>query len=494
MTLDAEAVNVSAGEASAGSAPATVHELVSRQLQSARRELIDRSLNNRLVNCHLTGKRGKQVQVVDELADEVFAGLWLAGKEYSFRPARTAEIVETQLTDVEYGVYVAPEEDTPPGETAKRHQDTVLQTRLTEEGLDKRLQGLCYDSREAQEEQGVSVLYLALGFLKWFESRESDQPRYAPLLLVPVELERRGARETLKLRRRDEDLFANVSLRVWMQENFRIALPDLPEGEDWAPTDYFANVRTAVAQEPRFEVLDNELLLGMFSFSKFLLWRDLDPANWPADASPADHPVMSQLLVPHEANPAADAGAAGDLFGNGRMDEQFPASQLVYVLDADSSQSAAIQQVCAGKNLVIQGPPGTGKSQTITNLIAAAVHAGKRVLFVAEKQAALEVVHNRLQSVGLAPLCFELHSKKAAKLQVLQQLREAVEREPAVPPDPTVVPTLEARVAALNAHTDRWNVPNAVTGLSAFAVVGAMCRLRDAGTVAPPFAVLAAPQ
>ena len=472
------------------STPATVRDLVARQLQSARRELIDRSLNNRLVNCHLTGKRGKQVHVVDELSDEVFAGLWGEGKEYSFAAARTADVEETPISDVEYGIYQPPQEYVE-GEVAKRHRDTVLQTRLTVEGLDKRLQGLYHDSQEAQEEQGVNVLYLALGFLKWFESRDSDTARYAPLLLVPVELERRGARETMKLRRRDEDLFANISLRVWMQENFRITLPELPEGEDWLPSDYFALVREAIAQEPRFEVLQDELLLGMFSFSKFLLWRDLDPANWPEGSDPREHPVLRSLLVPHEEAPPAD----GQTFvTSDRLDEQFPASKLVYVLDADSSQTEAIQQVCAGRNLVIQGPPGTGKSQTITNLISAAVHAGKSVLFVAEKQAALEVVQNRLNSVGLAPLCLELHSKKASKLQVRAQLREAVDRSPVPPPDPAIVPTLEARVTTLNAHADRWNLAREPSGLSAFQIVGAMCRLRDTGTPAPPFGVPVAAQ
>jgi hypothetical protein len=172
IDIDASAPRPDAS-GSAESAPTTVRDLVARQLQSARRELIDRSLNNRLVNCHLTGKRGKQVHVVDELSDEVFAGLWGEGKEYSFAAARTADVEETPISDVEYGIYQPPQEYVE-GEVAKRHRDTVLQTRLTVEGLDKRLQGLYHDSQEAQEEQGVNVLYLALGFLKWFESRDSD--------------------------------------------------------------------------------------------------------------------------------------------------------------------------------------------------------------------------------------------------------------------------------------------------------------------------------
>ena len=96
-------------------------------------------------------------------------------------------------------------------------------------------------------------------------------------------------------------------------------------------------------------------------------------------------------------------------------------------MPADSSQVEAISAALSEKSFVLHGPPGTGKSQTITNIIANALYRGKKVLFVAEKMAALQVVQRRLDSIGLAPFCLELHSNKAKKSSVIEQLRHTVE-------------------------------------------------------------------
>jgi hypothetical protein len=284
---------------------------------------------------------------------------------------------------------VPPEDDGGEEGAVRRHRDSKLQTELTAEGLQKRLTALYYEAREVEEEQGVNVLYLALGFLKWFETATSEVERFAPLILLPVELNREGARDRFKLKARDEDLSTNISLRVWLAEQHSIQLPELPDTDDWMPSEYFAHLAAAIGNADRWAVLGSEIALGFFSFNKFLLWRDLDSKNWPNAGALLDHKVLKTLLAPAEDAPIPESPVIPN---DARVDNVFKLSELIYVLDADSSQTTAIQTSLAGRNVVIQGPPGTGKSQTITNIIAATIARGKSVLFVAEKLAALQVV------------------------------------------------------------------------------------------------------
>lgn len=255
----------------AAGADITVSDIIKRKLDQARDQLIERNLRNKLVNCALTSKRSRQVRVVDELADQVFRILLHQKREMTFAPGRGVQ-TEDEDADPDYGTWAPPEHDGPGSDgVASRHRDTALQTQLTAEGLQKRLTALYYESNESEEEQGVNILYLALGFLKWFEDGRSEVERFAPLILVPIELVRKGARERFQLKARDEDLNTNVSLKVWLSEQHAIQFPDLPEGDEWLPSEYFARVRSCVGQTPRWEVMENELLLGLFSFNKFLL-------------------------------------------------------------------------------------------------------------------------------------------------------------------------------------------------------------------------------
>src|SRR5262249_25450357 len=146
--------------------------------------------------------------------------------------------------------------------------------------------------------------------------------------------------------------------------------------------------------------------LGFFSFGKFLMYLDLDQESWPAEARPGDHPILQALLGEGFHEPPAEVG------DDEPIDPHLDPEDARQVLDADGSQVLALIDANRGRNLVIQGPPGTGKSQTIANLIAEALGRGRKVLFVAEKMAALEVVKRRLDGVGLGDACLELHSHK----------------------------------------------------------------------------------
>src|SRR5262249_50489753 len=208
-------------------------------------------------------------------------------------------------------------------------------------------------------------------------------------------------------------------LRERLRED--VALPEIPEGDEWRPSDYFGAVEDAIARYRRFTVDRSAAGLGFFTFSKFMMWRDLDSSVWPNEGL-VKHDLLAVLL-----------GESGEFaneppiaLDDEPIDHKIDLSTAIHVVDADSSQAVVVEEARHGRNLVVQGPPGTGKSQTITNIIAAAVHAGRSILFVAEKTAALEVVHSRLKRAGLSPLCLEMHSRKANKREVLKSLEEAL--------------------------------------------------------------------
>jgi len=271
------------------------------------------------------------------------------------------------------------------------------------------------DAKSAQEEQGLNILYLAMGFLRWRESGSSDGWRKAPLILLPVELVRDERTSTFDIRTRDDDVTTNLPLQERLRQDFGILLPEIDDAEVWVPGDYIAAVKDTVSAQNGCAVERDATQLGFFSFAKLLMHRDLDPAHWP-DGSLTEHTPLAGLLAD-----GFDGGQS--IFGpQDKLDEMLDPADIIQVVDADASQTTAIEEVKRGLNLVVQGPPGTGKSQTITNIIGAAVHDGKTVLFVAEKMAALSVVHQRLVKSGLRDVCLELHSRSANKKALAQEL------------------------------------------------------------------------
>ena len=171
------------------------------------------------------------------------------------------------------------------------------------------------------------------------------------------------------------------------------------------PSDYFAQVAETISGKERWSVEPDAMQLGFFSFAKLMMLRDLDPENWNEQSLLANKLITGLLADGFEPEPP--------LFrDDDNLDQKLPPERILHVVDADSSQSKVIEEVRSGRNLVVQGPPGTGKSQTITNILAAAAYDNKKVLFVAEKMAALDVVYSRMCKVGLKDLCLELHSER----------------------------------------------------------------------------------
>lgn len=294
-----------------------------------------------------------------------------------------------------------------------------FKTTLPEKEVRKRLKELYLESRSLYNETGVNSLYVAVGFLRWRET-ESDEFHQAPLLLIPAQLVRQTAAPGYRLQRTDEDAAVNFCLLELLRSQFGIPVKDVSGGGfgdgDSDFNDVFSCFADAIRNRKDWSILTG-IALGIFSFSKAVIWKDL-----------TDH-FGEFRRNPFVAHLAEGTGLYDDgvkVFPPEEVEKHVRPSELLCPLSADSSQLRAVLYSELGKSFVLHGPPGTGKSQTITNIIADNLAKGKRVLFVSEKKAALDVVYKRLSSVGLAPFCLELHSNKCDKANVMRQFAEAL--------------------------------------------------------------------
>ncbi|NOU33607.1 MAG: DUF3320 domain-containing protein [Polyangiaceae bacterium] len=335
------------------------------------------------------------------------------------------------------------------------------------------------EARTALEEGGANVLYVAIGFLRWYESDETPGPKMAPLLLVPVKLAYARSSRRLSMVRLPEEPVVNHTLIEKVKRDFGVDLsPIAALDSDESGVDVcllLRRARESIQRMKRWEVIE-EAHIGLFSFAKFLMWKDLEENK----ASLLANAVVQHLAEgSNNAFPDRVAGVPTD-----RLDDEVPPHQLPLVIDADSSQIAAIHAALEGRSFVLQGPPGTGKSQTITNLIAAAMALGKTVLFVSEKMAALEVVQRRLASVGLGDFCLELHSQKTQKKQVIQALGKTLERGLAVrrPDWDSQSHELGQMRSTLNAYVRALHAPQPI-GASFYQVSARVLALRKAPDV-----------
>ena len=390
---------------------------IAEMIEDARRRLVDTGTRNRLIHVNRSRKTGKFLHIINERSDDVFDILRTQGRKMKFHASDTMDDDIDADTDTADGVLLQEVDLTPEEETVdeSRFTDRLLDTPLGVDALQKRLLQLARDAKTAEEEQGINILYLALGFLTWYEDENSNIRREVPLILIPVDLVRNERSSTYDLQTRDDDIVTNLPFQERIKNDFGMILPEIEGGEDSTPSDYFEQVRSVCTTKPRWQIDENGIQLGFFSFAKQLMQHDLEQANWPAGSLGESETMQNLLLNGFE--PTAP------LFGpDEKLDGRLEPADIVQVVDADVSQTKVIEEVRKGRNLVVQGPPGTGKSQTITNIIAAAAHDGKTVLFMAEKMAALSVVHKRLEKVGLGDLCLELHSRKANKKAVVQEL------------------------------------------------------------------------
>lgn len=383
------------------------------------RKLLDLSLRNNLLNFR-AGKKALKLEAPDPSALE---DLLSDGQALKLLP-------RPDLMDGadprNQAIYEGRERE----DVRRAHAFDALKRRevfvgVPQDELETRLVELYRAARSTLQEGGANTLYLAIGFLSWTRDDKAGQRYRAPLILVPVSLHRKSVRSGFTLTLHDDEPRFNPTLIEMLRQDFKLNL-GVAEGElpkDDAGLDVAAiwkSVSHAVKDIKGWEVTE-DVVLAMFSFAKYLMWKDLTERT----DQLRENPVVRHLIdSPREPYPS------GVAFPNPkRLDREFAPEQTFCPLPADSSQLSAVMAAARGKDFVLVGPPGTGKSQTISNLIAQCLAENKRVLFVSEKIAALDVVYRRLREVGLGEFCLELHSSKARKLDVLAQLQKSWEAQ-----------------------------------------------------------------
>jgi hypothetical protein len=401
-----------------GHEPVSAH--AARTVESLRARLLDLTARNRLLNCsHKPGKRD-QIRVVDELPDFLYERL-RDKQELTFRPlphGDDAELAGSNPDEIALKYGIDPSYDLPGKGTASaraKHSDLFIQTLLGREQLEGQLRVVREKTNSALNETGVNTLYAAFGFLEWSEHETPGSKRFlSPLLLLPLELKRTLARGQYdySIVALDDEPQSNPTLEEKLQRDFQVVLPRV--ASDDSPELYFTKMQPVLAAKPGWR-LRRFVTVSNFQFARLAMYRDLEGDAWSEGMT--DHPVLRRVLAGSTSATSLSPAPTYD-FDDPQVAPGIPPA----IWPADSSQMSAIVDVLAGKNLVLKGPPGTGKSQTITNILAAAMDQGKSVLFVAEKMAALDVVKRRMEQAGLGAFCLELHSTKSQKTRVMSAL------------------------------------------------------------------------
>ena len=378
------------------------------------RKLLDFSLRNSLLNFRPT-KNSFQIMSADlaQLEDKLAEGKEFRVLEMPSEwtvPVRDAKIYEIEN-----------QKDLIQAIATEELKSSRIRTFMPADILAESLKSIYRAAKVSIEENGSNTLFLALGFLRWFESDLSEKPRYAPIVLIPIEIVRSIKNGGYVIRSRQEDAQINITLLEYLRQIMGVKI----SGLDPLPTDehgidlqlVFHTVRKAIMDKKNWNI-EEISFVGLFSFGQFVMWNDIRNR---ADEL-AKNKVVSSLI---EGGMTWEAKEAPVNLEN--LDVKFKPEMMAVPMSADSSQMVAIARAAGGESFVLHGPPGTGKSQTITNMIANALYQGKSVLFVAEKMAALNVVKKRLTNIGLSPFCLEIHSNKSSKTSVLTQLNSALE-------------------------------------------------------------------
>ena len=346
----------------------------------------------------------------------------------------------------------------------------------TEESIlerQKALKNIRSKARLSMEEQGTNILYLSFGFIEWKDgSGASAQRIKSPLILVPAVLELESLNSPYALSKHEDDIIVNPTLQYYLKTEYGIDLPSFDADKDTI-SGYFESIEK-IANQNGWKIL-KEVSLGLLSFLKISMYNDLIRN----EERIMNNPVIKAMCGdPNEVNDILENMQDFDL-------DSIHTQNCYQVMSADSSQQEAILYSKNNVSFVMQGPPGTGKSQTITNIISEALADGKKVLFVSEKMAALQVVYRRLQDAHLADFCLTLHNYKANKKEILEQIGANLKLKQTKVKD-TAINSLEELLAIrqeLNQYAAELHQLNPELNISCYEVYGKLEEVNDAPTV-----------
>jgi very-short-patch-repair endonuclease len=385
-------------------AVSTKNELLQAKIEKWKRDLID--LTNRNVLLNFRAKKNTSIQLFEE-PQGLFDQLVKDSKNLNLEELQNPIFEQIQKI------------------MNSKEEEQVKKTKIAEEKerFTKLVGKLRLDARTRLNEQGIQTLYLVFGVLRWKE-QGNEKEFMSPLLLVPIELNRSSANQPFRMKMVEDEIVLNPFMAHKLREEKGITFPELSDLEDVELKKIWSGISEQIDHLEGWSV-SPEIYLSLFSFSKLVMYKDLENYRELLE----NHPLISKIsgVESDENVELMDLSSVPD---ESDLDRKVPSEESYQVLDADSSQQQAIIAAKNGVSFVLQGPPGTGKSQTISNIIAECLAANKKVLFVSEKMAALEVVKSRLEHVGLGEFCLELHSHKANKRSILDAFQQAINNHP----------------------------------------------------------------
>lgn len=376
---------------------------INSRIESWKKSLLDMTKRNRLLwyKPYRVGSLKLEEKYFDNPVDSALSEV----DELAFNGKTWEFITETDLIEDEE------EEDDDEGDSDEELD--IIKERT------KALSNIYKKVKQESEEKGLNIGYIAVGFLEWYEREDAQTKIKTPLILVPIKIEQDGRRAPFRISlNTDEQISLNPIIKKKFETDFDIVLDDFPSDSDTHSTlsIYLADLKRQISEESNWTI-KNDIVIDTFNFQNLVIWNDLDKNKELVANNPFSRILAGGNLV--------DEGFS---YESGEPDlEKIRSRDNLNIYEVDSSQQEAIYRAKKGESFVIQGPPGTGKSQTITNIIAEMLYLGKRVLFVSEKQAALDVVYRKLEKKNLADFCLILHNSKAKKQNVRDQIARSLE-------------------------------------------------------------------
>ena len=374
-------------------------DLINRKLEYWEHQLLDLGKRNKMINYRETKRT--TIKLVEPSFGELFNRLAINEETLTFQRSVDRE------TDIRvFSILSLLENLSAPLPV------TIGDIKTEGSALERQrtLKNLRAKSRLALEEQGTNILYLSFGFIEWKDGKgASAQWIKSPLILVPAVLALEALNSPYTLKKHEDDIVVNPTLEYYLKTEYGIEIPQFDTDKDTLD-DYLKSLEE-IADQRGWRIL-KEVSLGLLSFLKISMYNDL---------LRNEERIKKNPVIRAMAGDSAEANEIPEHLRNFDLDS-ISTQDCYQVMSADSSQQDAILYSKNNINFVMQGPPGTGKSQTITNIIAEALAEGKKVLFVSEKMAALQVVYRRLQEAHLGDFCLPLHSYKANKKEILEQI------------------------------------------------------------------------
>jgi hypothetical protein len=400
---------------------AEVDALIAERIEDWRRRLIDLTYRNRLINYKPT--KASTIEVEKPALDELLADPGRAQPWRFYFPPEPDEGTDNADGEREAADFVDEmmARAASHGSHPRQSDEIVVRGETSPRRVSRLLENLARKSNLEFQDKALRILYIAAGFLDWVDPVR-NQPLSSPLVLVPVELRRQTASEPYQLYFvDDEPITVNPSLTEKLRRDLSFGIPAEWVWEDKPIAEELAEIEGAVAGHG-WNVRP-DAALSLFSFQKFVMYRDLLDNEKRISLHPAVISLARKRLAPELDRQDVEVPALADL------DDAQPPESDFSILDADATQRRCIEAARRGQSFVMRGPPGTGKSQTIANIISQAIGSGQRVLFVSEKAAALDVVYKRLSAQGLDEFCLLLHGEHSARREVVEALHHSLTGE-----------------------------------------------------------------